>query len=119
MLTFFTTAKPFRGHDGITQENALKSWTLLHPDVVVILFGNEDGAAEVAEELRLHHERYVARIEFATKRLDFLFSQAHEIARHDVLCYINCDILLIQDFRDALKRARGSFAVFDGGAPVG
>jgi hypothetical protein len=54
MLTFFTTAKPFRGHDGITQKNALKSWTLLHPDVEVILFGNEDGAAEVAEELRLH-----------------------------------------------------------------
>jgi hypothetical protein len=31
MLTFFTTAKPFRGHHGIIQRNALKSWTLLHP----------------------------------------------------------------------------------------
>jgi hypothetical protein len=33
MLTFFTTAKPFRGHSGVIQRNALKSWTLLHPDV--------------------------------------------------------------------------------------
>jgi hypothetical protein len=112
MLTFFTTARPFRGHDGITQKNALKSWTLLHPDVEVILFGNEDGAAEVAEELRLYHERHVARNEFGTKRLDFLFSRAQAIARHDLLCYINCDILLMQDFRDALKRVRAAHSQF-------
>src|SRR6266568_1138015 len=112
MLTFFTTAKPFRGHDGITQKNALKSWTLLHPDVEVILFGNEDGAAEVAEELRLHHERQVARNGFGTKRLDFLFSRAQAIARHALLCYINCDILLMQDFRDALKLVRAAHSEF-------
>jgi hypothetical protein len=112
MLTFFTTAKPFRGHDGITQRNALKSWTLLHPDVEVILFGDEDGAAEVAQVLRLHHEPHVARNEFGTKRLDFLFSRAHAIARHDLLCYINCDILLLQDFRDAVKRVRAAHSQF-------
>jgi hypothetical protein len=112
MLTFFTTAKPFRGHDGITQKNALKSWTILDPDAEVILFGNEDGAAEVAEELRLHHERHVARNEFGTKRLDFLFSRAQAIARHDLLCYINCDILLMQDFRDTLKRVRAAHSQF-------
>ena len=45
MLTFFTTAKPFRGHNAIIQRNALKSWTLLRPDVEVILFGDDEGAA--------------------------------------------------------------------------
>jgi hypothetical protein len=43
MLTIFSTPKPFHGHSGIIQRNALKSWTLLHPDVEVILFGIEDG----------------------------------------------------------------------------
>lgn len=36
MLTFFTTAKPFQGHNRVIQRNALKSWTLLHADVEVV-----------------------------------------------------------------------------------
>ena len=56
MLTFFTTAKPFRGHDAVIQRNALKSWKLLHPDVEVILFGDEEGAAETCREFGLRHE---------------------------------------------------------------
>jgi hypothetical protein len=104
MLTFFTTAKPFRSHSGIIQRNALKSWTLLHPDVEVIFFGDEEGAAEVSRELGLRHEPHVERNEFGTKRLDYMFCRAQAIAGHDLLCYINCDILLMQDFFDALKR---------------
>ena len=38
MLTLFTTAKAFTGHSEIIQRNALKSWTLLHPDVEIILW---------------------------------------------------------------------------------
>jgi hypothetical protein len=46
MLTFVTTAKPFLRHDSVIQRNALKSWTLLRPDVEVILFGDDAGAAD-------------------------------------------------------------------------
>jgi len=112
MLTFFTTAKPFRGHSAIIQRNSLKSWTLLRPDVEVILFGDEEGAAEAAEELRIRHERHVARNEFGTNRLDSMFLRAQEIARHELLCYANCDILLMQDFCDALKRVSESHGHF-------
>jgi hypothetical protein len=63
MLTFFTTAKPFVGHSGIIQRNALRSWKLLDPDVEVILFGDEEGAAEVSGELGLRHETKVERDE--------------------------------------------------------
>jgi hypothetical protein len=103
VLTFFTTAKPFVGHAEIIQRNALKSWTLMHPHAEVILFGDEHGAAEVARELGIRHEPHVERSEFGTKRLDYLFSTARAIARHDVLCYVNCDIVLTQDFRRAMK----------------
>ena len=44
MITFFTTAKPFVGHSGVIQRNALKSWMLVHPFAEVILFGNETEA---------------------------------------------------------------------------
>src|SRR5690348_8932501 len=112
MLTLFTTAKPFRGHDGIIQRNALKSWTLLRSNVEVILFGDEEGAAKAAAELELRHEPQVERNEFGTKRLDTMFCRAQRIAQHDLLCYVNCDILLMQDFCDALKRVRGAHAKF-------
>ena len=104
MLTFFATAKAFEGHSGVIQRNALKSWTLLPPDVEVILFGEDKGAPKIAAELSLRHEPHVERNEFGTKRLDSMFRQAQAIARHNIVCYINCDILLFPDFIEALRR---------------
>ena len=112
MLTLFTTAKPFRGDAATIQRNALKSWTMLHPDAEVILFGDEDGAAEAARELGIRHEPYVARNEYGTKRLDYMFVTARAIARHPVLCYVNCDIILMQDFRRALEQVEAAHRQF-------
>src|SRR5260370_16855312 len=98
MLTIFTTAKPFRGHIRIIQRNALQSWKALHPGIEIILFGADEGATEVAQEFGLRREPHVERNEWGTKRLDYLFARAQAIARHEILCYINCDIILIQDF---------------------
>lgn len=112
MLTFFTTAKPFLGHSGIIQRNALRSWVRLRPDVEVILFGDDEGAAEIARELGLRHERHVERNEQGTKRLDDMFGRAQRIARHDVLCYANCDIILLEEFCKALERVHAAHERF-------
>jgi hypothetical protein len=112
VLTLFTTGKPFRDHSGIIQRNALRSWALLHPDVEVILFGDDPGAAEISRELDLRHEPFVERNEFGTKRLDFMFARAQEIARHDLLCYINCDIILLPEFCRALQRVQSAHDKF-------
>ena len=103
MLTIFSTPKPFVGHIGIIQRNALMSWKLLHPDAEVILFGDDPGTAEVCKELGLRHEATVQRSEFGTKRLDSIFGIAQSIARHDILSYVNCDIILTQEFTRALR----------------
>jgi hypothetical protein len=112
VLTFFTTAKPFRGHSWRIQRNALTSCKLVHPDEEVILFGDDEGAAEAARELGLRYEPYVERDEYGTKRLDYMFTTARAIARHEVLCYINCDIILIEDFRRALERVKAEHEQF-------
>jgi hypothetical protein len=112
MLTIFSTPKPFRGHINIIQRNALKSWTLLHPDVEVILFGDDEGAAEAAREFGIHHEPHVQRNEAGMKRLDYMFGKAQAIARHDVVCYVNCDIIFTADFRRAVERVRGKYRRF-------
>jgi hypothetical protein len=106
MLTFFTTGKPFRGHDGIIQRNALKSWKMLHPDVEVIFFGDEEGAAEVCQEYGLRHEPMVERFNGKMPYINFMFARAQQVARHDYVCYCNCDIILFSDFLKAFQKAR-------------
>lgn len=112
MLTLFTTAKPFRGHSGIIQRNALQSWKTLHPDIEIILFGDDEGAAEAAQEFGLRHEAHVERNAWGTKRLDYMFARAQAIARNEILCYINCDIMLMQDFWRAVERVRAMHREF-------
>lgn len=112
MLTLFATPKPFRGHVGTIQRNALQSWKRLGADTEVILFGDEEGAAEAAREFGLRHEAHVERNEFGTKRLDYMFARAQAMARHEVLCYVNCDIVLMQDFRRAVERVRAAHREF-------
>jgi len=103
MLTIFSTPKAFHGHSGIIQRNALKSWTLLHPDVEVILFGDEDGAAETCRDLGIRHEPKVRRNDNGTKYLNYIFDRAKEISSHNIFCYANCDIMFGRDFRAAVE----------------
>ena len=112
MITFFTTAKPFLDHNGIIQRNALKSWLLLDRDVEIILFGDEAGAAEIAQELGLRHEPVVQRNAFGTIRIDSMFARAQELARHDVVCYSNCDIIFLPDFCTAIQRIKSVHSQF-------
>jgi hypothetical protein len=117
MLTFFTTAKLFTGHNRVIQRNALKSWTLAAPGAEVILFGNEEGAAETARELGIRH---IAEVEClvldkgfsstnpATRQgpkvLRSFFDEAQRIARYETVCYANCDIILMEDFAQAVEK---------------
>jgi len=104
MITFFTTPKPFRGHIGVIQRNAIESWKRIHPSAEVILFGDEEGAAEAARDLRIRHIPSVKRNEHGTKYLSPIFDGAQDLAHHNFLCYINCDIILLSDFRIAAER---------------
>lgn len=112
MLTLFTTAKPFRGHFAVIQRNALQSWKKLHADAEVILFGDDGGSAEVCREFGFRHEPHVARTSSGAIRVDDMFQKAQALARHGLLCYANCDILLMADFYDALRLAAGAHREF-------
>lgn len=103
-LTLFAVPKPFRGHIAVIQRNAIQSWTLLRPAGEVLLFGDEEGTAEVAAEFGVRHVPDVARNEFGTPLVNDLFEQAQRLATHDLLCYVNADILLMSDFLAAVRR---------------
>jgi hypothetical protein len=104
MLTIFSTPKPFQGHEGVIQRNALGSWVRLHPECEVLLFGDEPGSAEIAQQLGVRHVPEIRRSEFGTKCLDHIFARAEKMAKHDILCYANCDIILLPSFCEAVTR---------------
>jgi hypothetical protein len=107
MLTFFSTPKPFQGHIGVIQRNALRSWLQIHPDVEILIFGDDAGAAEVCRELGIRHIPGVRKNRHGTKYLASIYDQAQELARHDLLCHANCDIIFLNDFPPAVERVAG------------
>jgi hypothetical protein len=112
MLTIFTIPKPFKGHIATIQRNAIQSWQLLRPRPEIILFGNEEGAAQVAAEFGLLHEPQIASNEYGTPLLDDLFRRAELRASSKWMCYVNADILLLSDFGGAVERVTKAFGKF-------
>jgi hypothetical protein len=104
MFTIFSVPKPFRGHIGVIQENAIRSWTLLGTDHEIILFGAEEGTAEAAEKLRVRHEPEIRCSKYGTPFVTSVFERAQQLATHDWLCYVNCDIILMSDLERTVRR---------------
>lgn len=104
MLTLFSVPKAFHGHNGVIQRNAIKSWTLLRPECDIILLGNDSGTAEAADEFGLRHVPDVACNEYGTPRVDSVYQKAADAAEHSLLCHVNADIILMNDFMKAVER---------------
>jgi hypothetical protein len=104
MLTIFSTPKPFEGHINIIQRNAIQSWLLLSSEIEVILIGDDPGTAEVAREFGIRHVKQVQRNGGGAKYLSSVFNQAQKLARHEIVAYVNCDIMLMSDFLIAARQ---------------
>jgi len=110
MLTIFACPKPFTDpHIAIIQRNAITSWTLLKPKPEIILFADEPGTAEICRELGLRHVPEVARNEYGTPLLNDIFEKAQQMATHDLLCYVNSDIILMSDFAQVVHWISGKY----------
>ena len=112
LVTIIAMPKPFRGHIGIIQRNAISSWTKLFPRPDIFLFGEEFGTAEIAAELQIGHLRNIHRNELGTPLLDDLFKRAKETTDTPLLCYVNSDIILLQSFQEAIAAVHEHFPQF-------
>lgn len=104
MLTIFALPKAFQGHIKVIQNNAIRSWTKLRPSCEIILFGTDEGTAEIADELGIRHVPDVAKNEYGTPLVSSLFSTAQKVAGNDLVSYVNADIILTQSFMEAVRR---------------
>lgn len=94
LLTIFTTAKPFTNHQiRVIQNNAFSNWDILKPRPEVIVFGNEAGVKEACLKYGFIHVPNVAVDECSCPLASEMFQKAKELAKSDVLLYVNSDIL--------------------------
>jgi len=111
-LTLFTIPKPFHGSIATIQHNAIESWNNLQPQPEILLFGDEAGTAELAQELNLRHIPNIQRNASGTPLLNDIFAQAHQLATNSVLAYINADIILFDDFLPTIQQVANHYQQF-------
>ncbi len=116
MITVFSGPKPFAGHIGLVQDNAIESWRRLGEGVEVLLLGDEPGLRDAADRHGIRHLPQLSRTPEGTPRLDAMFALAREAAAHRLLCYVNADVILLPDL---LARAGEVGARFDSFLLVG
>ena len=104
MISIFTVPKAFASHDGVIQTNAIESWVRLGGGHEIILFGDDPGVAEVAKKYGLRHVPDIARNDKGTPLIGDGFNQAAQIAKYDILCLVNADIILLDDFPGVVQK---------------
>lgn len=112
MFAIATLPKPFAGHIGIIQRNAIASWLRLTPRPQVMLFGNEEGVRETAREFSVEHIPEVQCNIHGTPLLSSVFPLAESHSREEYLCFTNADILLLPELTDAFQCVSAAFQTF-------
>lgn len=106
-MTIFTTPRPFQGPFDILQRNAIKSWMELSPKCEIILCNDEEGTtAKVAKEFGLLCISDITCTEFGTPLMSDVFSKVQKIAKNDVLAQVNTDVILTNDFLEAIQKVK-------------
>jgi hypothetical protein len=106
VLTLFAIPKAFDGPAGLIQQNAVASWVALGAELQIVLVGDDPGIAEAAREAGVEHLPTVARSDHGTPRLDDALARVEAVARYPLRCFLNADIVLLDDFLPAVTHAR-------------
>jgi primosomal replication protein N len=102
-VSILSSPKPWSGIALQSQENAVKSWLTLHPDIEVILYGDAPGTAEACKRLGVQHVPDIAATPQGVPYFGAIADHAAIHARHDLQCYVNCDILFAPGLIEAAR----------------
>jgi len=113
LITLFSAPKPFVDtHISIIQENALRSWKNLAPDVEILLMGAEEGLADAASRLGIQYFPGVACNQLGTPLISSMLEIAHRESQAPVLGIINTDIIVFRTLLEAVRLSRQRFDRF-------
>lgn len=111
MLTIFSTCKPFVNEFELIQKNAITSWKKLDKNIEVIIFGDEKGVKRFCNHLSIKNIKNIERHN-NLPILQEIFYKAQKIAKWDVLCYSNADIIFARGLLETITVVKKIFKVF-------
>lgn len=96
-LIIFTTCKPFIGDDKWRQEQAIKSWTEINMDKIIIIFGIDEGVEEICNKYNLVHIKDIKCVH-GVPYVNDLFSISSDYANDDdILLWTNSDMIYFNE----------------------
>jgi hypothetical protein len=98
LISIFASPKKFEGHIKTIQENAIKSWCRITPKAQIILFDHNSYSGKLAKENNIDYVPELKKNEKGTPYISDIFIQGQKLARHKLCCYINCDIIVPENF---------------------
>jgi hypothetical protein len=103
--------KPFIEPFNIVQKNAIKSWKNVKHESVsnvrIIILGDEEGVEDFCKETECEHDKDLKYNKYGTPLVNNIFEKIKTIGieeetkypeEHVVCCYINCDIVIFNEF---------------------
>lgn len=103
-ITIFTIPKPFTGLFQTLQLNAIRSWMEVSDDI--ILFGDELGTAKISQKYDLKHIPHILKSRYGTPIIADALSHVHRLAKHPILVYVNCDMILMPDLAKSIQAVK-------------
>lgn len=103
MITILSSPKPWVELSSKNQQNAIKSWLSLHPDVEVMLYGDSPGTADACKRFGIVH---VPDVNATPQGIPYFGSIAEHAAIHgkyDIQCYVNSDILITKSLLETIQ----------------
>ena len=98
MFSLFATLKRMRGETEVHQTNAITSWTQFCSEI--ILYGEDSRG--IADDLGLIcHE--TVDTQAGIPGLDSLFRLAQQHSSHDIVGYMNADVVIVDGLRGAVR----------------
>lgn len=111
-LTLFSTFRPDPGPRGAAFVNATRSWKRIEGEIEVLLLGRDPGLDAAAARLGCRHVAEVAVSARGVPTVSGLFAAAQREARHELLCYVNADLLLPAGLAAAVGAVNRRFGDF-------
>ncbi len=105
-LTLLSTPKRFEGIFDVIQTNAITSWTKLEQRPEIILFGRDEGTAEICDQLGLIHVPDVETTSAGTPLLSDMFMRGQQMASNGLVCWSNADVIFTDHLLHAAEVVR-------------
>lgn len=94
------------------QRNALRSWAALGPKVEAVVIGEETGAEDAARQTGCRFVAGVERNAQGTPLIRSIFDRTRAVSSSPILAFANADIILLEDFTEAVGRVAGQMRLF-------